>query len=97
MIGEQFEHGEEICGAVINVRGKQEKISLWTKNASNETAQVTTLIQPKANELLFSFSASSYTYLVHIVGFFSIYNLIFFFFVLVDKTLFSKIIWTPSW
>ncbi|XP_010272662.1 PREDICTED: eukaryotic translation initiation factor 4E-1-like [Nelumbo nucifera] len=40
MIGEQFEHGEEICGAVINVRGKQEKISLWTKNASNETAQV---------------------------------------------------------
>lgn len=40
MIGEQFDHGDEICGAVVNVRGKHEKISLWTKNASNEAAQV---------------------------------------------------------
>lgn len=41
MIGEQFDHGDEICGAVVNVRTKQEKIALWTKNASNEAAQVT--------------------------------------------------------
>lgn len=40
MIGEQFDHGDEICGAVINVRTRQEKIALWTKNASNEAAQV---------------------------------------------------------
>jgi translation initiation factor 4E len=40
MIGEQFERGDETCGAVVNVRGKQEKISLWTKNVSNEAAQV---------------------------------------------------------
>ncbi|KAK3037388.1 hypothetical protein RJ639_030150 [Escallonia herrerae] len=40
MIGEQFDHGEEICGAVVNVRTRQEKISLWTKNATNEGAQV---------------------------------------------------------
>ncbi|KAK6917270.1 Translation Initiation factor eIF- 4e [Dillenia turbinata] len=40
MIGEQFDHGDEICGAVVNVRSKQEKIALWTKNASNEAAQV---------------------------------------------------------
>ncbi|RVW29575.1 Eukaryotic translation initiation factor 4E-1 [Vitis vinifera] len=40
MIGEQFDHGDEICGAVINVRARQEKIALWTKNASNEAAQV---------------------------------------------------------
>ncbi|XP_030474169.2 eukaryotic translation initiation factor 4E-2-like isoform X1 [Syzygium oleosum] len=39
MIGEQFDHGDEICGAVVNVR-RQEKISLWTKNAANEVAQV---------------------------------------------------------
>ncbi|KAF5182347.1 Eukaryotic translation initiation factor 4e [Thalictrum thalictroides] len=39
MIGEQFDHGDEICGAVVNVRPKQEKISLWTKNALNGTAQ----------------------------------------------------------
>ncbi|KAH7568660.1 hypothetical protein ACOSP7_011686 [Xanthoceras sorbifolium] len=40
LIGEQFEHGDEICGAVVNVRGRQEKVSLWTKNAANEAAQV---------------------------------------------------------
>ncbi|XP_061356070.1 eukaryotic translation initiation factor 4E-1-like [Gastrolobium bilobum] len=40
MIGEQFDHGDEICGAVVNVRGRQEKIALWTKNATNEPAQV---------------------------------------------------------
>lgn len=40
MIGEQFDHGDEICGAVVNVRSKQEKISIWTKNAANEAAQV---------------------------------------------------------
>ncbi|GKU92457.1 hypothetical protein SLEP1_g6179 [Rubroshorea leprosula] len=40
MIGEQFDHGDEICGAVVSVRAKQEKIALWTKNAANETAQI---------------------------------------------------------
>ncbi|KAG4945741.1 hypothetical protein JHK82_041787 [Glycine max] len=40
MIGEQFDHGDEICGAVVNVRSRQEKIAIWTKNASNEAAQV---------------------------------------------------------
>jgi translation initiation factor 4E len=40
MIGEQFDHGDEICGAVVNVRGRAEKISIWTKNAANEAAQV---------------------------------------------------------
>ncbi|KAE9598963.1 hypothetical protein Lal_00022381 [Lupinus albus] len=40
MIGEQFDHGDEICGAVVNVRSKQDKISIWTKNASNEAAQM---------------------------------------------------------
>ncbi|KAF7803255.1 eukaryotic translation initiation factor 4E-1-like [Senna tora] len=39
MIGEQFYHGDEICGAVVNVRNRQEKIAIWTKNASNEAAQ----------------------------------------------------------
>ncbi|XP_027330919.1 eukaryotic translation initiation factor 4E-1-like isoform X2 [Abrus precatorius] len=39
MIGEQFDHGDEICGAVVNVRNRQEKIALWTKNAANEAAQ----------------------------------------------------------
>ncbi|KAG2238922.1 hypothetical protein Bca4012_023706 [Brassica carinata] len=40
LIGEQFDHRDEICGAVVNVRTKQERISIWTKNASNEAAQM---------------------------------------------------------
>jgi ribosomal protein S1 len=40
MIGEQFDEGDEICGAVVSVRAKQDKISIWTKTASNEAAQV---------------------------------------------------------
>nr|GEY21706.1 eukaryotic translation initiation factor 4E [Tanacetum cinerariifolium] len=40
MIGEQFDHGDDICGAVVNVRGRVEKISIWTKNAANEIAQI---------------------------------------------------------
>ncbi|KAI8001564.1 Eukaryotic translation initiation factor 4E-1 [Camellia lanceoleosa] len=40
MIGEQFDNGDEICGAVVNVRPRQDKIGLWTKNAANEMAQV---------------------------------------------------------
>ncbi|KAF8391149.1 hypothetical protein HHK36_023450 [Tetracentron sinense] len=45
MIGEQFDYGDEICGAVVNFRSRHEKITLWTKNASNEAAQVTAFIQ----------------------------------------------------
>jgi translation initiation factor 4E len=40
MIGEQFDEGDEICGAVVSVRARQDKISIWTKTASNEAAQV---------------------------------------------------------
>jgi hypothetical protein len=39
MIGEQFDEGDEICGAVVSVR-RQDKIAIWTKTASNEAAQV---------------------------------------------------------
>jgi hypothetical protein len=40
MIGEQFDEGDEICGAVVSVQAKQDKISIWTKTVSNEAAQV---------------------------------------------------------
>jgi len=39
-IGEQFDDGDEICGVVVNVRPKQNRIAMWTKTASNEAAQV---------------------------------------------------------
>ncbi len=38
-IGEQFDDGEEICGIVVNVRPKQDRISVWTKTAANEALQ----------------------------------------------------------
>lgn len=39
MIGEQFADPSEVCGAVISVRQKGDRISLWTKSASNEAIQ----------------------------------------------------------
>ncbi|OAE30628.1 hypothetical protein AXG93_3016s1100 [Marchantia polymorpha subsp. ruderalis] len=39
MIGEQFDEYDEVCGAVVSVRTRQDKIALWTKTASNEAAQ----------------------------------------------------------
>lgn len=37
MIGESFdESGEDICGTCINLRGKGDKISLWTGDANNK-------------------------------------------------------------
>lgn len=34
MIGEAFEdHSEEVCGAVVNVRNKGDKIGVWTADA----------------------------------------------------------------
>jgi translation initiation factor 4E len=39
-IGEQFDEGDEICGIVVNVRPKNNRIAVWTKTASNEAAQI---------------------------------------------------------
>jgi hypothetical protein len=38
-IGEQFTEGDEVCGIVVNVRAKQDKLCIWTKTAANEAAQ----------------------------------------------------------
>ncbi|XP_047947658.1 eukaryotic translation initiation factor-like [Salvia hispanica] len=40
LIGEQFDDTDEICGVVASVRQKQDKLSLWTKTAANEAAQM---------------------------------------------------------
>ncbi|GFQ02591.1 eukaryotic translation initiation factor isoform 4e-2 [Phtheirospermum japonicum] len=40
LIGEQFDEADEICGVVASVRQRQDKVSLWTKNAANEAAQM---------------------------------------------------------
>ncbi|XP_055383562.1 eukaryotic translation initiation factor 4E1 [Condylostylus longicornis] len=36
LIGEAFDNSTEICGAVLNVRSKFDKISVWTANGKNE-------------------------------------------------------------
>ncbi|XP_048764596.1 eukaryotic translation initiation factor 4E-like isoform X1 [Ostrea edulis] len=39
LIGESFEeYSEDICGAVVNIRNKGDKLSLWTKEASRPDA-----------------------------------------------------------
>lgn len=38
IIGEQFDVGNEICGAVISVRYNEDIISLWNRNADNSDA-----------------------------------------------------------
>lgn len=36
MIGEGFnEFSEDVCGAVVNVRARQDKLALWTGDASS--------------------------------------------------------------
>jgi len=48
LIGEQFSDPNEVCGAVVNVRNKGDRISLWTRTASNESAQIAVGKQLKA-------------------------------------------------
>ncbi|EDW07225.1 eukaryotic translation initiation factor 4E1 [Drosophila mojavensis] len=38
LIGESCEYSHELCGAVVNIRGKNNKISIWTANGNNEAA-----------------------------------------------------------
>ena len=39
IIGEQFDVGHEICGAVVSVRNNEDIISVWNKNAENTEAK----------------------------------------------------------
>lgn len=38
LIGEAFNHCDQICGAVINLRSKGHKISIWTADGNNKDA-----------------------------------------------------------
>ncbi|XP_059284255.1 eukaryotic translation initiation factor [Lycium ferocissimum] len=40
LVGEQFDDSEDICGVVASARRSQDKLSLWTKTATNEAAQM---------------------------------------------------------
>uniref|UniRef100_A0A1B0G3A1 EIF-4F 25 kDa subunit n=1 Tax=Glossina morsitans morsitans TaxID=37546 RepID=A0A1B0G3A1_GLOMM len=38
LIGEAFDHSDQVCGAVVNIRNKNNKISIWTANGDNKEA-----------------------------------------------------------
>lgn len=38
IIGEQFDVGSEVCGAVLSVRNHEDIISVWNKTADNTEA-----------------------------------------------------------
>lgn len=38
MIGEAFDSYDEICGAVVNIRAKGDRIAVWTGNNNNKDA-----------------------------------------------------------
>ncbi|XP_030378727.1 eukaryotic translation initiation factor 4E1-like [Scaptodrosophila lebanonensis] len=38
LIGECCDYSDQLCGAVVNIRGKSNKISVWTADGSNEVA-----------------------------------------------------------
>ncbi|MCL4121463.1 UNVERIFIED_CONTAM: hypothetical protein GTU68_025151 [Idotea baltica] len=41
LIGEAFEeHSDEVCGAVVNIRGKGDKVGVWTRDALNSAGNV---------------------------------------------------------
>nr|XP_027116632.1 eukaryotic translation initiation factor-like [Coffea arabica] len=60
LIGEQFDEADEICGVVASVRQRQDKISLWTKTATNEAAQMS--IGRKWKEILDVTDKISYSF-----------------------------------
>lgn len=42
LVGESFdEASEDVCGAVVNVRPKGDKIAIWTSNCQNRDAIMT--------------------------------------------------------
>uniref|UniRef100_A0A1B6HUS2 eIF-4F 25 kDa subunit n=1 Tax=Homalodisca liturata TaxID=320908 RepID=A0A1B6HUS2_9HEMI len=53
MIGEAFDdHGDEVCGAVVNVRNKGDKIAVWTSDASRSNCDGVIAIGKKLKERL---------------------------------------------
>ncbi|XP_010670949.2 eukaryotic translation initiation factor [Beta vulgaris subsp. vulgaris] len=40
LIGEQFDEADDICGVVVSARQRGDKLSLWTRNATNEAVQM---------------------------------------------------------
>lgn len=40
LIGEAFDSASDICGAVVNIRGKGDKIAVWTADGNNRAGVI---------------------------------------------------------
>lgn len=40
LIGEDFPESDTICGAVVSIRNRGDRVAVWTKTASNEAVQI---------------------------------------------------------
>ncbi|KAM7259898.1 hypothetical protein ACFE04_015639 [Oxalis oulophora] len=60
LIGEQFDEADDICGVVASVRQRHDKLALWTKNATNEAAQMS--IGRKWKEILNTTESITYSF-----------------------------------
>lgn len=41
LIGEAFDqHSDEVCGAVVNIRPKGDKVGVWTRDAHNSASNL---------------------------------------------------------
>ena len=60
IIGEQFDVGDEVCGAVVSVRNNEDIISVWNKNAENKEATNAIRDQMRKSLKLPSFIAIEY-------------------------------------
>lgn len=44
LIGEAFDCFDSICGAVVNIRNKGDKIAIWTNDSKNEARTTASFI-----------------------------------------------------
>ncbi|GLV38801.1 eukaryotic translation initiation factor 4E1 [Carabus blaptoides fortunei] len=63
MIGEAFDNSDDVCGAVVNIRGKGDKIGIWTADATKSNAVIE--IGRKLKERLQIASKVSIGYQIH--------------------------------
>ena len=68
LIGENFDSGDELCGAVISLRKAGDRVAVWTRNAEQEASvmEIGEQFRSAISECLQGeVPAGSFEYLVH--------------------------------
>lgn len=55
--GEEFDVGDEICGAVISIRAKEDILSLWNKTASNRLVNMKIRLDAEQQPYFYPFAS----------------------------------------